>query len=213
MIKSFIFDFDGVIIDSETKKFNDLKNLLKEKGYALKDSSFIDMIGKKTGFFLKEQFKNISEKEIKEISQNRRNIQLTDSNYKLISGIKELLEFIKSKKLKLAITSGTKKEIITKILEKNNLLDLFDLIIGGEDFNESKPSPEGFLVTLKKLALKPSEVIVVEDSVSGIISSKKAGCKVFAVKTYFEEKDLKEADKIFENHHYLLSYIESSTLL
>lgn len=212
MIKSFIFDFDGVIVDSEKKKFNDLKILLKKRGYTLDPSSLSDMIGKKTGLFLKEQFKNISGEEIEKISEARRSLQLND-DLKLIPGVTALLEFMRSKKLKIAITSGTKNEIIKKILKKNNLFYFFDIIVGGEDFYESKPSPEGFLVTLKKLNLSPKEVVVIEDSVSGITSAKKAGCTVFGVKTYFKESDLKEADKVFESHYEILEYIKNNSIL
>jgi putative hydrolase of the HAD superfamily len=212
MIKAVIFDFDGVIVDSETKKFNDLKNLLRDFNYNLNDSSFKKMIGKKTGFFLRQEFPNISEENIDEISRKRRVLELNNPSLKLILGIKKLLEFLKSKKIKIAITSGTKKQIIKLVLKNNKLEDYFDLIVGGEDFKKSKPSPECFLIALNNLELKPSEAIIIEDSVSGIDAGKDSGAIVFGIETYFKKNQLKKADKIFENHCDLLYYLESNKL-
>ena len=54
------------------------------------------------------------------------------------------------------------------------------------------------------------EVIVLEDAVVGIVAAKKAGCKVFAIQTYFGEKQLEDADKIFPNHLGILNFIKKN---
>lgn len=209
MIKAIIFDFDGVIVDTELKKFEDLKSLLKNTEFILKEKDFKYMIGKKTSAFLSRKFPKMNELEIKKITEQRRSLE--SYNHNLIPGIIELIKFIKSKKVKIALTTGSNKEQVDRVLKANKIKSYFNLIVSGKDFKESKPSPECYLNTLKKLKLKSSEVIVIEDSVAGIKSSKSANCKVFGIMTYFNKTELQEADKIFINHFGILEYFKKNS--
>lgn len=95
---------------------------------------------------------------------------------------------------------------INKILDLNNLNE-FDIIVSGEEFNSSKPDPECYSITLKKLKLKPEEVIIVEDSPAGIQAAKSLGIKVFGLGTYFDKKTL-DVDPFFLDHTEILNYIK-----
>jgi len=80
----------------------------------------------------------------------------------------------------------------------------FNVIISGESFKSSKPNPECYRITLDKLGFLPSETVIVEDSTTGIEAGKSMGCRVFAIKNYYGEKELSKADKIFKNHEHIL---------
>ena len=209
MIKAIIFDFDGVIVDSEIKKFKELQSILKNTNFILKENDFKDMTGKKTSSFLSTKFPKMTKLEIKKVTELRRKKELFVINKNLIPGIKKLLEFIKSKKIKIAITTGSNRELIKKTIEKNKIKKFFDLIISCEDFKQSKPSPECYKKTLKKLNLKTSEVIIIEDSIAWIKASKSAKCKVFGITTYLNKTELSEADKVFRNHEEILEYVKN----
>ena len=213
MIKAIIFDFDGVIIDTETKKFKELQKILNHSEFILKKTDFKSMIGKKTGAFLSMKFPRMSKPEIKRITELRRKRQLSDVNNNLIPGIKEFLVFIKSKKIKIALTTGSTRELVEKTIEANGIKSFFDLIIAGEDFKESKPSQECYTKTLKKLNLPPSEVLIIEDSVAGIKASKSAKCKVFGIMTYFNNAELHEADNIFKDHFEIVEYFKENNII
>lgn len=213
MIKTIILDFDGVIIDTETKKFETLRHILKNTCFVLKENDFKDMIGKKTGEFLASKFQRMSEHEIKRITELRREKQLANAAEGLIPGIKDLLAFIKSKKARMALTTGSTREIVNKIIEANGIKDYFDVIISGEDFKKSKPSPECYEKTLEKLKVSRSEAIIIEDSIAGIKAAKAAKCKVFGIMTYFDKTELHEADRIFKDHFEILNYFKENKII
>ncbi len=209
MFKGIIFDFDGVIVDTEPKKFKYLRNILRKYKYNLEKDSFLDLIGKKTSKFLAEKFPQIPEETIKIISKIIRKLRYVNiQEYKLIPGIQELLVFLKSKRYKIAVTTGSERNFIEKILKNHSILDYFDVIVSGEEFNSSKPDPECYQITIKKLNLLPSKIIIVEDSVPGIKAAKTLGCNVFAIKTYLKRNSIFETDKVFKDHFDILKYLK-----
>ncbi|MFH1506587.1 MAG: HAD family phosphatase [archaeon] len=210
MIKAMIFDFDGVIVDTENKKIRDLRKVLGRYEYAMEIG--LSLLGKKTEKYLSKKFPEVPKNLIEKIVKERREIQYEDfGQYKLIRGLRDLLEFLKSKKLAIAITTGSEREFVNKLLEVNSLTRYFDLIIAGEDFKSSKPNPECYAVTLSRIGLKPSEVLIIEDSLAGIEAAKKLEIKVFAVRTYLDEQELSIADKVFRNHVDVLDFLKNQS--
>lgn len=213
MIKAVIFDFDGVIVDTEIIKFKELQNILKNTKFVLKKKDFIDMVGKKTGSFLSTKFPKMAKSEIKRVVELRRRKELSVINKNLIIGTKKLLRFIQSKKIKIAITTGSNKKLVKKTIEANKIKGFFDLIISGENFKQSKPSPECYKKTLKKLNLSPSEVIIIEDSTAGVLAAKSAKCKVFGITTYLNKTELRATNNIFRNHLEILNYMKKEKII
>ena len=211
MLKAVIFDFDGVIVDSETKKFNDLTFVLKEYNLHINFNDFQNFIGKKRGFFLKQKF-DLPDNKIRKIMENIRNLDMVNiKNYKLIKGIKELLIFLYSKKIKIVITTGSKKLFVQKILEEYNLTKYFDFIISGELFIKSKPDSECYQITMDKLEINHKDCVIIEDSIAGVLAAKKTNIPVWGLTTYYTNNELK-ADKFFKDHAELLNYLQQIKL-
>lgn len=82
--------------------------------------------------------------------------------------------------MKIGLASSSTKETISKVLDTIELKSYFDVIVSGEDFVESKPNPEIYHDTLKKLGLNQQNCIVIEDSTVGIQAAKNAGLFVIA---------------------------------
>lgn len=205
MIQAVIFDFDGVIVDTETRKFLDLQKLLKKYGRVLNKRDKKSMIGKKTAFFLKERYPQLNSKEIRQINNTRKRLQYRAiEKYRLIPGLQRVMKFLRSKKITLVIATGSEKNFVEKILKKHHLRDFFNVVVTEEDCKASKPKPDIFLLTLKKLGLPANKVVIIEDAPAGIEAAKKAQCKVFGLATYLPKKKLKEADETFKNHFDLL---------
>jgi HAD superfamily hydrolase (TIGR01509 family) len=210
-MKAIIFDFDGVIAETERKKFSDVKRIILKEGLHLEDSDYKKFIGTKTEFFLKNKFPNLSESKITALSDERYALKYVDVHKnRLLTGVKDLLFYLKEKNVVIAICSGSKKMFIDKFLKAKKLNSFFDLIVSGDDFKSSKPDPECYLLALKKLNLKATDVIVVEDSPAGIIAGKKAGLQVYAIETYLKKEDLSFADLVFKNNSDLLKYLKSN---
>jgi len=211
MIKGVLFDFDGVIVDTESKKFEDIRKILANQGIALKRNDFQNFIGKKTDFFLRERFPLLSEEALQQIINERRRLQFRNfQKYKLIYGIKALLKYLKLKKYAVALVTGSKRDFVNKLIKINRISECFQLIISGEEYKSSKSNSECYELALKKLKLKPEEVIIIEDSVVGIKAGKKVGATVFALGTYLKKEELIGADKWFDNHKQILEHLKKN---
>lgn len=210
MIKSIIFDFDGVIVDTEIKKFNDIKKFLAKYDYYFENDDLKNSMGKKTRLIIKENFPDISDEILNKIIVEKRELEYQRlEEYKLIKGIKDLLSYIQEKNYKIGIVTGSRKKLVRKILGSNKLLNYFEFFVTGEDFDSSKPNPECFELMLDKMKLKPKDVIVIEDSIAGIKAAKSIGIKVFALTTYLKKSELLEADNQFNNHLDILEYLKT----
>ena len=97
------------------------------------------------------------------------------------NGIRELLEFLKSKGIILAVFTGKGKRTTLITLQKLGITSYFDLIVTGSDVENHKPSADGIRKVLKTFKLKPDEVLMVGDSVSDVKASHKAGVQIAAV--------------------------------
>jgi len=202
-----VFDFDGVIVDTEKQRYNQLNKLLKERGHSYLNCDLKEIIGKKTDLILKENFPQITETEIATISAKRRSNLMLDPKPFLIKGLRHLLKQLEKQNIVVALTTGTQRTVVLDVLNHYDLENFFKIIISGEDFSSSKPDPECYLLTIKKLNIPIKNILVVEDSPAGIIAAKKAGLAVAAIETYYEKKDLPDAEFYFKNHEELLKML------
>jgi len=207
VIKGIIFDFDGVIVDTEKKRFRDLRQILAKKNISLHQEAFPELIGRKTEVFIKEAFPNLPADIILKVADERREKNMINiKRNKLLPGIRNLLHHLKSRKYKLALATGTEKSLVKSVLETNKLMDYFDVQVTGEDFRSSKPNPECYKAALKKLRLSNKEVIIIEDSAAGVNAGKKLGITVFGIPTYLDKKELAGSDRIFKNHMEIMRF-------
>jgi beta-phosphoglucomutase family hydrolase len=198
MIKAVIFDMDGVLISSKElhteawiKCLQEFNIIVKEYKYVTGISS-IDVAQK-----YKQKYNLLASPE--EISNKKVNIYNTlAEKTELILGVVEFIRNIQTKyKLSLATSEYSKTTNI--ILSKHNLDKYFDLVVTVDDINQPKPNPEIYLKTAKELKLKPSECIVIEDSVVGVEAAKSAGMKCIAITTTTPRSKLKQADLIVDS--------------
>ena len=195
-IKAVIFDMDGVLIDSTKfcsishdrlfKEYNIIisgKEHKKYIGMSLRDK--LNEIGGK--YNIKFNLEKITKKLVKhqlelmkgELKPNKKNLEL----------IKEL----KNDSIKIAVATSSSYYRAKKYLKMIKIFPKLDVFITKDDVKRHKPFPDLFLKAVKELKLKPSECIVIEDAINGVIAAKKAGCKCIAVETSFSKKELKKA--------------------
>jgi pyrophosphatase PpaX len=99
----------------------------------------------------------------------------------LFPGIEEILKFIKSKDVLLAIFTGKGREAATITLKKLGIFDYFDMIITGDDVLEYKPSAEGINNFIKEFALDNNRVLMIGDAPSDFKAARSAGVKIASV--------------------------------
>lgn len=187
MIKAAIFDLDGVIVSTDElhykawKKIADNENIYFDRNIneRLRGVSRLESLE----IILEKSTKKYTSEEKEELAESKNKLYreyLNDLSSKdILPGVNELLKAIKKYDIKISIGSSSKNA--RYILEKIGLIDMFDVIVDGNDISKSKPDPEVFIKARTKLNAIDSECIVFEDAVSGIEAANSANCISVAV--------------------------------
>ena len=200
MIKACIFDFDGVVIDSEKYHHlgwlwvaNELGVDLTYEEYAPFKSAgrakMIPYLFEKAGKVMQEgDFEKYSK-----IREEKIAIAIAKLNEKdIMPGVVEFVNLLKSNGIKVAVASASASS--NKVAKRFGLYDMFDVFVDGEAKRLAKPNPDIFLYTAKLLGVEPNETVVFEDSINGVLAAKNAQMKCVGVQTYFTD----QADKIID---------------
>lgn len=180
MKKGFIFDLDGVIVDTAKYHYLAWKKLANQLGFE----------------FTKEQnelFKGVSRKRCLEILLQIGNREATQQEFdtwmieknvdylayienmdasEILPDVPKILQFLKENNIPIGLGSASKNA--QPILEKVGLLHYFDTIVDGNNVTKAKPDPEVFLLAAKQLGVNADDCIVFEDAVAGIEAANKA---------------------------------------
>ena len=198
---AFIFDMDGVLIDSQPVHYDADLETLAHFGVQLTRADVEPFAGTTNPVrfpMYQEAFQVQATPEemmaYREVVVRR---MFVESNAHAIKGTKELLENIHAAGYPVALASSTDPELIRWILETIGLLPYFDKIVSGEEVPKSKPEPDVFLEAARQLGAAPENCFVIEDSTNGIRAGKAAGMWVLAYKNPTSgEQDLSLADKV-----------------
>lgn len=213
MIKAVLFDMDGVLSNSEPHHVKAFKIFFKKKGMPLSKADVKDIFGR----FDDDIIRDLCRKKGVTCNVNKwywekRRIVVSLLKKMPIPSFPDAIRLVKrvSKKYKVGIGTSSSREEINIVLKKLGIRQYFDKILGREDVKRHKPSPELYLKLARKLNVKPSECVVIEDSVAGVAAAKRAKMKCIAVLNSFPASKLKKADLIVKslNDKRVLKYIE-----
>ncbi|MCI2228214.1 beta-phosphoglucomutase [Polaribacter sp. MSW13] len=210
MKKGFIFDLDGVIVDTAKYHYLAWKKLANQLGFD----------------FTKEQnelFKGVSRKRCLEILLEIGNRKATQEEFdtwmveknidylayiknmdasEILPDVPKILQFLKERNIPIALGSASKNA--QPILEKVGLLHYFDTIVDGNNVTKAKPDPEVFLLAAKQLGVKPEDCVVFEDAVAGVEAANRAemisigiGDKNVLTKAKYNFNDFTQIDTYF----------------
>jgi beta-phosphoglucomutase len=209
MLKAVIFDFDGVITDSEVLHLRAFNQSLVPYGVEISSKDYYkNYLGFSDFDCYKALVDNgllkIDEQQIDGIVKKKSKIfeELTKTEGRTIEGVHEFLQMLEDNNIPMAICSGSLLVEIEVILEESGLRHFFTEIVSAEQVKKGKPHPEGFLLSLKKLNKKSrppiaaGECIVIEDSHWGLQAGKAAGMHTIAVTNSYDAEQLTLAEKI-----------------
>ncbi|AAK78831.1 beta-phosphoglucomutase family hydrolase [Clostridium acetobutylicum] len=180
-MRAFIFDMDGVIINSQPIHYEVDTMIFKKLGIVLKKEEmegFAGMTNPEILRVLKEKFKfeeNIDDV-LKEQIRIKTNL-LKQRKIKPIEGIIELVDKLKDKNILIAVASSSPRKFIEAVLETFGIIERFDKIICGEEVPKGKPEPDIYIEAARQLGVNIEECVVLEDSTHGIAAAKAAGMK------------------------------------
>ena len=209
MLRAIVFDFDGVITDSEVLHLRSFNQVLAQYGVEI---STKDYYKEYLGLSDFDCFKALVDKKvlqkpakgIENLAKEKTEVfeKLAKTEGRIIEGVRDFLQMLRQNNIHKAICSGALLTEIELVLEQARLRSFFEAIVSAECVKKGKPSPEGFLLTLRKLnrnqqnAILPNQCIVIEDSHWGLEAARAAGMHTVAVTNSYDADQLTMAEKI-----------------
>lgn len=182
-----IFDFDGVLVNSEKQHERAWMETANRLQKPITRECFLNGFGMKNERFITEVLKWTDDPEkVKEVIQLKEKLFLEiahSEGVKLLPGVSEWLEVLHKHEIPCAIGSSSIRKNIEVALENSPIRAYFKTIISGEDVHHGKPNPEVFLLCAKALQTEPEQCVVFEDALFGIEAAVRAKMKAIAVTT------------------------------
>lgn len=172
--RGFIFDLDGVIVDTAKYHYLAWKHLANELGFDFTEEQ-------------NEAFKGVSRRRCLEILLELGGITVDEDQFdrwlfeknedylsyinkmdesEILPDVHKILDYLKDKQVPMALGSASKNAI--PILKKVKLLSYFDTVVDGNQVTRAKPDPEVFLIASRKIGVPPEQCVVFEDAIAGI---------------------------------------------
>lgn len=187
MVNCCIFDLDGVIVDTAKYHFLAWKRLADELDieFTLEHNELLKGVSRveSLSIILKLGNKTLSSEHIEACLKKKNTwyleyINQLDSS-DILPGVESLIGEIKGRGIKVALGSASKNAVI--ILQRLELMDMFDTIVDGNEVSNAKPNPEVFLNAAQVLDVDPKQCIVFEDAVAGIEAALNAQMRVIGI--------------------------------
>jgi beta-phosphoglucomutase len=172
--KAFIFDLDGVIVDTAKYHFLAWRNLANSLGFEFTEAhnELLKGVSRVRSLEILLEIGKVAlaedQKQLLLIKKNEEYLTYVNKMTadEILPGISNLLDYLDANNIKYALGSASKNAPL--ILEKVGLINRFSAIVDGNDVSKAKPDPEVFLIGAQKLQMKPENCIVVEDAIAGI---------------------------------------------
>ena len=199
-MKALIFDFDGLIVDTEMPDFISWQEVYTQHNAELPQEKWLSIVGGtgESDFDPLAYLKEITGKEIddEEIWVKRRKSYLEHLEAQpVLPGVKNYLDEAIELGLKLAIASSSPNCWVMGHLNRLNLTNYFEVICTADDVEKIKPDPALFLLAAEQLGVDTSEAIIFEDSANGVMAANRASIYVVAVPNQLTDSlDFSNAD-------------------
>lgn len=185
MLRALLFDFDGLIVETEKPIYQSWTELFHKYGAELPLSLWVTIIGTTNEPFdpwqlLSEQANAPFDRKVEAEQRRRREIELVEAQI-VMPGVTRLLQEARQAEMKTAVVSSSTRRWVKEHLGRLDLTAYFDQIITSDDVTHTKPDPELYQKALQVFNLEPEEAVVFEDSLNGIRAARAAGIYAVAV--------------------------------
>ena len=188
MLKALIFDFDGLILDTETPEYLAWQNIYHEHGFELPHKEWGKIVGGYglSSFDAAEHLALLSQGRLDSISlRSRHRLECFSAieRESVLPGVLEMIRDAKKYDLKLAIASSSHHTWVDNHAKRLGIFDYFDKVICADDVGvgRTKPNPDLFLLALNQLEVQKEAAVVFEDSPNGVLAANRAGIFVVAI--------------------------------
>ncbi|MDQ2922818.1 MAG: HAD family hydrolase [Candidatus Dormibacteraeota bacterium] len=198
MIRAVVFDFDGLILDTEEPVYRSWLEVYQAHGEELPFERWVQIVGSTTiGFHpqhhLEERLGRPLPKEVLDRRIGRRTEMILANH--LLPGVVQHIEAAKAAGLKVGVASSSTKEWVRGHLARLDILDRFDCLRCRDDVANAKPEPDLYIAVLDCLGVPAAEALAIEDSPNGVLAAKRAGMRCVAIPNSITARlDLGQAD-------------------
>ena len=208
MIKAVLFDLDGVLVNSEPVNVAAGVHAFRDLGIVLPSEEQKLIMGRHPADYNKV-FKYAFDKDWM-VGRHHKYYEKYYHKAKKFPHARKLILAIKRNGLKVAIVTASERSTVDRALKLIGLTGAFDAKITFENCKVRKPAPDPYLAAARRLKVKPSECVVIEDSIPGVASAKSAKMKCIAVTNSFPASKLKQADLIVKslNDRRILEFVQ-----
>lgn len=185
MIKALIFDFDGLILDTESAEFQAWQEVFASHGHNLRADLWADLVGRPRTYFdmyayFRELNGPLTDLDTLRLERRARVAQLV-LEQPILPGVQKYLSDAKAMGLKIGLASSSAGDYVRGHLRRLDLIGYFQVTKCFEDTELHKPDPEPYLAVLEAMGILPSEAMAFEDSPNGVAAARAAGIFCVAV--------------------------------
>jgi len=198
LIRAIVFDFDGLILDTEGPIYRSWLEVYEAHGEDLPFERWVQIVGSTTvGFHpqhhLEERLGRPLPKEVLDRRMDRRTEMILAQ--RVLPGVVQHLDAARRMSLKLGVASSSSGDWVRGHLARLGILERFDCLRCRDDVTHAKPEPDLYLAVLDCLAVTAAEAIAIEDSPNGVAAAKRAGMRCVAIPNSITARlDLSQAD-------------------
>ncbi len=199
---AFIFDMDGVIVNSNPFHKIALKQFCSKYGHHLTEKQLVEKIyGRRNQDWLENIFGPLEENKMNQYADEKEALfrDLYEKDVKPLEGLISFLQKLDDQGIPRAIATSAPRDNVDFTLEKTGAARYFHTILDSSFVTQGKPHPEIYLKTARALGFQPMNCVVFEDSLSGVDSGKNAGCKVVGITTTHSREELHRTDYNVDN--------------
>jgi HAD superfamily hydrolase (TIGR01509 family) len=199
-LAAVIFDFDGVVLDSETPEYESHRRIFERCGAALTPGEWCDQIGLWSEGHEERWHSRLCQRSPRapgwtayEAEKHRLFLELVPPGP--MHGIRELLDRLAAAGVPAAIASTAPARWVVAAAGRIGLRDRFNAIVTADDVKRRKPAPDVYLEAVRRVGADPERSVAIEDSAPGIASARAAGLRTVAIPHWLTEAhDLAAAD-------------------
>ena len=184
-IKAIVFDFDGLIIDTETPDYEAWRAIYRAHGFDLPLSTWLPLVGDATQYFkIDQHIAELTGNPVNRAELRKRQRAICLDMLKGIApmpGVEDYLRTAEQLGIRVGIASGSRRSWVLSMLDQIGLTDRFETIVCRDDVGRAKPDPAAYVAAVSNLGVTVDQAFALEDSPPGVKAAKSAGLYCVAV--------------------------------
>ncbi len=184
-IKAIVFDFDGLILDTETTDYEAWQTIYRDHGVELALSTWLPIIGDSTQYFnIDQHLAELTGKPIDraELRKRQRALHLEMlEDAAPMPGVEDYIHAAQQLGIRVGVASGSRRSWVVDRLDQLGLAHRFETIVCRDDVGRAKPDPAAYLAAVSNLSVTVDQAFALEDSLPGVKAAKRAGLYCVAV--------------------------------